>query len=196
MKNFFKILTASFIFGIAIFASSCDLDEIAKQNVWVEKDVSYTLNDVEYTVSTYMMYNDGTYSTDSTLQDDIKLGNGWNIFMVFTRDSSDTTTAILKNKWLFKNYDGTINLETEDSKSTVNDDLSESDEEKMSSITFDDTLWTLFYIPNYSTFEKSATSSVPNEMLSKNASAYTAITDLKNISLKKILANILLDYLD
>lgn len=196
MKNFFKILTASLIFGIVIFAGSCDLKEIAKQNVWVEKDVSYTVSDVEYTVSTYMLYNDGSYSTDSKLQDDITLGNGWNIFMVFTCDSSDTTTAILKNKWLFKNYDGTINLTKEDSESTVSDDLSENDEEKMTSITFDDTLWSLFYIPNYTTFEKSATSSVPSEMLSKNASAYTKVTDLKNISLKKILANILLDYLD
>lgn len=196
MKNFFKILTASLIFGIVIFASSCDLKEIAKQNVWVEKDVSYTVSDVEYTVSTYMLYNDGSYSTDSKLQDDITLGNGWNIFMVFTCDSSDTTTAILKNKWLFKNFNGTIDLTKEDSESTVSDDLSESDEEKMTSITFDDTLWSLFYIPNYTTFEKSATSSVPSEMLSKNASAYTKVTDLKNISLKKILANILLDYLD
>ncbi len=196
MKNFFKIFTTSLIFGIVIFASSCDLKNIAKQNVWVEKDVSYTLDNVEYTVSTYMMYNDGSYTTSDTLQSDITIGNGWNIFMVFTCDSSDTTTAILKNKWIFKNYNGTINLTVEDSNSEVSDDLSESDEEKMSSITFDDTLWTLLYIPNYSTFDKSATSSVPNEMLSKSASAYTALSDLKNISLKKILSSILLDYLD
>lgn len=195
MKNFFKILTASLIFGIMIFASSCDLKEIAKQNVWVEKDVSYTVSDVEYTVSTYMLYNDGSYSTDSKLQKDIELGKGWNIFMVFTCDSSNTTTAILKNKWLFKNFNGTIDFSKEE-ESTVESGLSAEEEQKITSITFDDTLWSLFYIPNYTTFEKSATSSVPSEMLSKNASAYTKVTDLKNISLKKILANILLDYLD
>lgn len=56
MKNFFKCLTASLIFGIVIFASSCNLKDIAKQNVWVKKDVSYTLNNVKYKVSAYMMY--------------------------------------------------------------------------------------------------------------------------------------------
>lgn len=195
MKNFFKCLTASLIFGIVIFASSCNLKDIAKQNVWVEKDVSYTLDNVEYTVSAYMMYNDGTYSTDSELQDGIKLGKGWNIFMVFTSDSSNAVNAALANKWIFKNYSGEIDFSKED-ESSVESGLSKEDEQKITSITFDDTLWSLFYIPNYSTFEKSATNIVPTEMLTKSASAYKPLTDLKNISLKKILASILLEYLD
>lgn len=195
MKNFFKCLTASLIFGIVIFASSCNLKDIAKQNVWVEKDVSYTLNNVEYKVSAYMMYNDGTYSTDSDLQKGITLGKGWNILMVFRNDSSDATTAILKNKWLFKNFNGTIDFNKED-ESSVDSGLSEEEEQKITSITFDDTLWSLFYIPNYSAFEKSATSSVPFEMLSENGLTFEPVEDLKNISLKKILASILLEYLD
>lgn len=195
MKNFFKCLTASLIFGIVIFASSCNLKDIAKQNVWVEKDVSYKLGDVEYTVSAYMMYNDGTYSTDSKLQKGITLGKGWNILMVFRNDSSDATTAILKNKWLFKNFNGTIDFNKED-ESSVDSGLSPEAEQKITSITFDDTLWSLFYIPNYSAFEKSATSSVPSEMLSKNELTFEPVEDLKNISLKKILASILLEYLD
>lgn len=195
MKNFFKCLTASLIFGIVIFASSCNLKDIAKQNVWVEKDVSYKLDDVEYTVSAYMMYNDGTYSTDSKLQKGITLGKGWNILMVFRNDSSDATTAILKNKWLFKNFNGTIDFNKED-ESSVDSGLSEEEEQKITSITFDDTLWSLFYIPNYSAFEKSATSSVPFEMLSENDWTFEPVEDLKNISLKKILASILLEYLD
>lgn len=195
MKNFFKCLTASLIFGIVIFASSCNLKDIAKQNVWVEKDVSYKLDDVEYTVSAYMMYNDGTYSTDSKLQKGITLGKGWNILMVFRNDSSDATTAILKNKWLFKNFNGTIDFNKED-ESSGDSGLSEEEEQKITSITFDDTLWSLFYIPNYSAFEKSATSSVPSEMLSKNELTFEPVEDLKNISLKKILASILLEYLD
>lgn len=195
MKNFFKCLTASLIFGIVIFASSCNLKDIAKQNVWVKKDVSYTLNNVEYKVSAYMMYNDGTYSTDSDLQKGITLGKGWNILMVFRNDSSDATTAILKNKWLFKNFNGTIDFNKED-ESSVDSGLSEEEEQKITSITFDDTLWSLFYIPNYSAFEKSATSSVPFEMLSENGLTFEPVEDLKNISLKKILASILLEYLD
>lgn len=195
MKNFFKCLTASLIFGIVIFASSCNLKDIAKQNVWVKKDVSYTLNNVEYKVSAYMMYNDGTYSTDSDLQKGITLGKGWNILMVFRNDSSDATTAILKNKWLFKNFNGTIDFNKED-ESSVDSGLSEEEEQKITSITFDDTLWSLFYIPNYSAFEKSATSSVPFEMLSENDWTFEPVEDLKNISLKKILASILLEYLD
>lgn len=195
MKNFFKCLTASLIFGIVIFASSCNLKDIAKQNVWVKKDVSYTLNNVEYKVSAYMMYNDGTYSTDSKLQKGITLGKGWNILMVFRNDSSDATTAILKNKWLFKNFNGTIDFNKED-ESSGDSGLSEEEEQKITSITFDDTLWSLFYIPNYSAFEKSATSSVPFEMLSENDLTFKPVEDLKNISLKKILASILLEYLD
>lgn len=195
MKNFFKCLTASLIFGIVIFASSCNLKDIAKQNVWVKKDVSYTLNNVEYKVSAYMMYNDGTYSTDSKLQKGITLGKGWNILMVFRNDSSDATTAILKNKWLFKNFNGTIDFNKED-ESSGDSGLSEEEEQKITSITFDDTLWSLFYIPNYSAFEKSATSSVPFEMLSENDFTFKPVEDLKNISLKKILASILLEYLD
>lgn len=195
MKNFFKCLTASLIFGIVIFASSCNLKDIAKQNVWVEKDVSYKLDDVEYTVSAYMMYNDGTYSTDSKLQKGITLGKGWNIFMVFTNDSSDAVNATLSNKWIFKNYSGKIDFSKED-ESSVDSGLSEEEEQKITSITFDDTLWSLFYIPNYSAFEKSATSFVPFEMLSENDFTFEPVEDLKNISLKKILASILLEYLD
>lgn len=195
MKNFFKCLTASLIFGIVIFASSCNLKDIAKQNVWVEKDVSYTFEGNKYKVSAYMMYNDGTYSTDSDLQSDIKLGNGWNIFMVFTTDSSNAVNAALANKWIFKNYSGKIDFSKED-ESTVESGLTEEEEQKITSITFDDTLWSLFYIPNYSTFEKSATNIVPFPMLSENELTYKPLTDLKNISLKKILASILLEYLD
>lgn len=195
MKNFFKCLTASLIFGIVIFASSCNLKDIAKQNVWVEKDVSYTFEGNKYKVSAYMMYNDGTYSTDSDLQDGIKLGNGWNIFMVFTTDSSNAVNAALANKWIFKNYSGKIDFSKED-ESTVESGLTEEEEQKITSITFDDTLWSLFYIPNYSTFEKSATNIVPFPMLSENDLTYKPLTDLKNISLKKILASILLEYLD
>lgn len=115
--------------------------------------------------------------------------------MVFRNDSSDATTAILKNKWLFKNFNGTIDFNKED-ESSVDSGLSEEEEQKITSITFDDTLWSLFYIPNYSAFEKSATNSVPFEMLYENNSAFKPVEDLKNISLKKILASILLEYLD
>ncbi len=196
MKRLFKCATLIFTLAMAFFAVSCDGLGIAQNNVWVEKDISYTVDDVDYTVSVYSMYNDGSYSTSTALQDNITLGEGWNIFMVFTT-SNTTINNTLANKWIFKNFNGSVDwselVQSEDS--TADDGLTTDEESKMDSINFSDNLWELFYLGNYKAFEASATANIPSEMQSKNSATYTEITDFSNISIKKILANMLLSYL-
>ncbi len=194
MKKLFNCLAAAFTLFAAIFVVSCSELEIAQDNVWVEKDISYTVSDIDYTISVYSMYNDGSYSTSTNLQDNITLGEGWNIFMVFTT-SNTTVNSTLANKWIFKNVSGTVDWSELMNNSTAEDGLNDEDESKMDKINFGADLWELFYLGNYRTFEASATSNVPSEMQSKNSATYTEITDFSNISIKKILANLLLSYL-
>ena len=192
MKRKFSLLTILLCLGLIISTSSCDVlnevaDEIVEEDRWVCKNLEYKDNDGAVTaqLECYFLYNTGKYNSNGNYEwaDGVEVSKGWNI-VVLGNSANSVVKDLAAGTYIFKNFDG---------KQKLKDGDNDADAVELE---FGDTLWKTFYIANAKEFRENESSiKPPKEILKKNEKMYTRISDPKDFSWKKLLANYLIDKL-
>lgn len=193
MKRRFSLLTVLLCLGLIISTTACDVigevvDEIVEEDKWATKTFEYTDKDGNVTaqLECYFLFNTGKYNSNGNYEfaEGVEVTKGWNIVIV-GNTANESIQGLTSNTYMFKHFDGEQKLKDE----------GDSDSDGIT-INFSDELWKAFYIANRKEFNENGTTLIPpKQILKKNEKMYTLISDPKDFSWKKFLANYLIDKL-
>lgn len=182
MKKINFIFAAVILLFAAVFSSCGSTGSsalIGPKDTWCRKDIVYKAdNGIETNLRVYFLYSDEGI-TNPQLQDGISVGSGLTIAVCSTSSTSDSVFS--KNTYFVKTYGKGDNTETSGSGETA-------------SFTVSDNVWTAVYINSFNEFaENGISKDVPAELQKGSAYKAASLDSLKNFSLKKLLAQYLLD---
>lgn len=178
-----RLIFASAVLAAAAVFTSCESTESSAlrgpKDTWCQKDVVYKAdNGTETKLRVYFLYSDGGIANDQ-LQDGITVGSGLTVAVCSTPSTS--ASVFSPNTYYVKTYGKGSNTES-------------SGSGKSASFTVSDNVWTAIYINNFNEFAENGTSKNPPAELQKGSSYSAANLDgLKNFSLKKLIAQYLLN---
>lgn len=187
---FLSVLCIFFCF----VASSCNLAEVfdvdETKNEWYYQPFEYQTDNGVLYLESYLLYSDGDYKKPSSFRDDVEIKDGLTILVVPVVDRNEKSLVDLffdtNNSYFMYNFPkGKKMSESED---VVND----TDEEDVKlDFKINDTVWSTIYLTCLT-----GETDTPDALRKSSDLVEGWSPSTKKISIKKILAGILLKYLE
>lgn len=187
---FLSVLCVFFCF----VASSCNLAEVfdvdETKNEWYYQPFEYETEKGTLYLESYLLYSDGDYKKPSSFRDDVEIKDGLTILVVPVVDRNEKSLVDLffdtNNSYFMYNFPKGKKL------SEAADVVNDTDEKDVKlNFTMNDTAWSAIYLACLT-----GETDTPDALRKSSDLVEGWTRSTKKISIKKILAGILLKYLE
>lgn len=187
---FLSVLCIFFCF----VASSCNLAEVfdvdETKNEWYYQPFEYETENGTLYLDSYLLYSDGDYKNPSYFRDDVEIKDGLTILVVPVVDRNEKSLVDLffdtNNSYFMYNFPKGKKL------SEAADVVNDTDEKDVKlNFTMNDTTWSAIYLACLT-----GETDTPDALRKSSSLEEGWHLSAKEISVKKILAGLLLNYLE